>query len=88
LFFLALILFNNWCDNKRIACLVLQPEQRHWGQDKQTSAQRQAVYEAAKRSKPGRWNSRATRNWNQIEEVWLNPPREHWRGTETLAKAA
>ena len=64
------------------------PEQRHWGQDKEILEQRQAVYEAAKRSKPGRWNSRATRNWNQIEEVWLNPPREHWRGTEILAKAA
>ena len=58
------------------------PEQRHAGQDKQILQKRKAVYEAAKCSKPGRWKSRPTRNWEHIKEVWLNPPRAHVRSPE------
>jgi hypothetical protein len=53
------------------------PGQRHAGQDEEILRKRKAVYEAAKCSKPGRWKSRQTRNWEHVKEVWLNPPREH-----------
>ena len=63
------------------------PEQRHAGQDKEILRKRKEVYEAAKCSKPGRWKSRQTRNWEHIKEVWLNPPREHLRTPEKVAMA-
>jgi len=31
------------------------------------------VYEAAKSLHPERWNNRNTRNWSDIEVVYLNP---------------
>ena len=82
--------FVNWYNtqHRHSGIQFVTPEQRHLGQDEQILKQRQAVYEAAKCSKPGRWKSRATRNWDKIEEVWLNPPREHGGRPETLAKAA
>ena len=61
------------------------PEQRHAGHDKGILHKRKEVYEAAKCSKPGRWKSRQTRNWEHIKEVWLNPPREHLRLPENVA---
>jgi len=82
--------FVNWYNtqHRHSGIRFVTPEQRHLGQDEQIFKQRQAVYDAAKSSKPGRWKSRATRNWDKIEEVWLNPPREHEGRPETLAKAA
>ena len=82
--------FVNWYNtqHRHSGIQFVTPEQRHLGQDEQILKQRQAVYEAAKCSKPWRWKSRATRNWDKIEEVWLNPPREHGGRPETLAKAA
>ena len=35
-------------------------------------AQREAVYEAAKRANPERWSG-ATRDWSICESVYLNP---------------
>jgi hypothetical protein len=46
------------------------------------------VYEQAKRDMPRRWNNRATRNWQPINEVWLNPPKEHINESINLKQAA
>jgi putative transposase len=53
----------------------LTPVQRHQGQDPAILAQRQAVYEQAKRRHPERWAG-PIRNWQPITEVWLNPSAE------------
>jgi len=48
------------------------PEQRHRGEDTAILAARHAVYEAAKAKRPERWSG-ATRNWQPIKSVMLNP---------------
>jgi putative transposase len=49
------------------------PSQRHTGEAPALLAERKRVYEAARACNPRRW-SRATRRWNDPEQVWLNPP--------------
>ena len=68
------------------------PEQRHAGHDKEILHKRKEVYEAANCSKPGLCfrgltQSRQTRNWERIKEVWLNPPRENLRSPENVVMA-
>jgi hypothetical protein len=48
------------------------PLERHEGRDIALLAQRKALYEAAKAQRPERWSG-ATRNWEPMGEVWLNP---------------
>jgi putative transposase len=60
------------------------PAQRHRGLDEAILAKRTEVYAAAKRKHPERW-SRATRNWNPIGAVALNPDKAT---RENLKKAA
>ena len=49
--------------------------------------QRQDVYERAKAMHPERWNNRATRNWQPIREVHLNPEKNKVQPV-ALAEAA
>jgi hypothetical protein len=51
------------------------PAQRHAGEDHQILAARHAVYLRAKEQNPARWSG-ATRNWNPIGPVTLNPERD------------
>ena len=51
------------------------PAQRHQGQDHAILAQRQAVYEQARKRHPERWPG-PIRNGQLITEVWLNPSAE------------
>lgn len=48
------------------------PNVRHIGKDMEQLQHRKWVYEAAKRRNPRRW-SRATRNWEPVGAVSLNP---------------
>jgi transposase InsO family protein len=48
------------------------PNQRHRGEDAELLARRRALYEAARAAHPERWTG-ATRNWEPIAEVVLNP---------------
>lgn len=68
-------LFVKWYryDNHHSGILFLTPAQRHAGMSETILAKRHEVYEAAKEAHPERWNGRATRNWSNITEVWLNP---------------
>jgi putative transposase len=51
------------------------PAQRHRGEDKEVLAQRHALYQQARHKHPHRWSG-ATRNWQPIGTVTLNPERE------------
>jgi len=51
------------------------PAQRHTGEDHQILAARHAVYLRAREQNPARWSD-ATRNWNPIGPVTLNPERD------------
>ena len=56
-------------------CFVT-PNQRHCGEDRQILENRRHVYERAKNRNGSRWSG-ATRNWNYIDHVWLNPPKSN-----------
>lgn len=51
------------------------PQERHEGRDKEILSNRKDVYEQAKLKFPRRWTG-ATRNWDRIDSVWLNPEKQ------------
>ncbi len=57
------------------AISFVSPEDRHCGRDLLLLERRRQVYERARRQHPERWSG-ATRTWNHVEEVRLNPQRE------------
>jgi transposase InsO family protein len=59
-------------EHRHSAIRFVTPAQRHAGLDGPLLAQRQAVYEDARRKNPQRWRG-ATRNWQRIPVVYLNP---------------
>ncbi len=62
-------------EHRHSAISYVTPSQRHAGKDREILRQRKEVYTEAKRSNPQRWSGNI-RNWNQVTEVWLNPPKE------------
>jgi putative transposase len=69
--------FVNWYndEHRHSAIGFVTPGQRHAGLDVQLLRQRAAVYAAAKAANPNRWSG-ATRNWNPVTVVHLNPEKE------------
>ena len=65
--------FVDWYNNTHLHSGIkfVTPSQRHQGQDIKILSKRKKVYEKAKQKNPNRWSG-ATRNWNFIEEVFLN----------------
>lgn len=59
-------------EHRHSAMGFVTPGQRHAGVDKALLLRRSAVYEAAKRRHPPRWSG-ATRNWQPVRIVHLNP---------------
>ena len=51
------------------------PAQRHRGEDQEILAKRHALYQQARNQHPHRWSG-ATRNWQPIGAVTLNPERD------------
>jgi hypothetical protein len=51
------------------------PPQRHRGEDQEVLAKRDALYQQARNQHPHRWSG-ATRNWQPIGAVTLNPEME------------
>lgn len=51
------------------------PNQRHYGQERDVLARRQALYERVRRANPARWTC-VTRNWSPVGAVTLNPERD------------
>jgi putative transposase len=74
-------------EHRHSAIGYVTPCQRHRGEDSDLLEQRKAVYEAARKQNPQRWSG-GTRNWNRVEEVWLNPPKEHQAEKDQESKAA
>jgi len=74
-------------EHRHSAIRYVTPNQRHRGEDSDLLGQRKAVYERARQQNPQRWSGK-TRNWNPVEEVWLNPPKEHQAAKEQESKAA
>ena len=74
-------------EHRHSAIRYVTPSQRDRGEDNDLLEHRKAVYESARQQNPQRWSGR-TRNWNPVEEVWLNPPKEHQAEKEQRSKAA
>ena len=71
--------FVNWYrhEHHHSGIRFLTPAERHEGKGAAILEKRSLLYQAAKAAHPERWNSRATRNWNDITEVYLNPDRSY-----------
>ena len=69
--------FVDWYNqqHKHRGINYVTPHERHYGQDPEILAKRDAVYRAARDRCPQRWSGR-TRNWSPVAAVWLNPEKE------------
>ena len=70
--------------HRHSAIRFVTPNQRHCGQDIRILECRRGVYQRARRIRPGRWSGNV-RNWDYIDHVWLNPPREKMSRLDELA---
>ncbi len=66
--------FVSWYNEEHLHSGIrfVTPEDRHSGREEKILKRRQRVYERARRRHPDRWSG-ATRNWDRIEAVVLNP---------------
>jgi transposase InsO family protein len=66
--------FVRWYNTQHLhsAIRFITPEDRHAGREEAILAARHAVYERARSERPERWSG-ASRNWDPINEVHLNP---------------
>jgi hypothetical protein len=62
-------------EHRHSALRYVTPAERHAGHDQTLLAHRHQVYQTARAQQPRRWSG-ATRNWQPIGEVWLNPVKE------------
>ena len=67
----AFVLWYN-TQHRHSAIRFVTPDQRHFGQEEAILANRQEVYEEARRSNPERWSG-SIRDWSPVEKVRLNP---------------
>ncbi|HGG6757228.1 TPA: IS3 family transposase [Salmonella enterica subsp. enterica serovar Java] len=69
--------FVNWYnfEHKHSGIKYVTPDERHRGVDAKILSGRQHVYRLAREQHPERW-SKASRNWNYIQTVYLNPEKE------------
>ena len=70
--------FVNWynLEHRHSAIRFVTPHERHTGQDSALLSKRAVLYEAARAANPQRWSG-ATRNWQPVREVHLNPDKTH-----------
>ena len=69
--------FVDWYNNEHLHSSIkfVTPVQRHTGEDVAILKNRKKVYQEAKKKHPERWSG-DTRNWDNIEEVNLNPEKD------------
>ena len=69
--------FVSWYNEEHLhsAIRFVTPEDRHRGREEKILERRQRVYERARRRHPRRWSG-ATRNWDPIATVALNPEKK------------
>ena len=68
--------FVVWYNTRHLhsAIRFVTPDQRHFGQEQAILANRQRVYEEARRLNPERWSG-SVRDWTPLGDVRLNPER-------------
>ena len=78
--------FADWYNNehRHSAIRFITPAQRHAGHDQALLSRRAAVYEAAKARHPHRWSG-ATRTWEPVRIVHLNPAKTANRDSQRRA---
>ena len=59
-------------EHRHSAIRYVTPTQRHDGREEAILAERDRLYRQARAHAPGRWSG-ATRNWDPVGSVWLNP---------------
>jgi putative transposase len=66
--------FVAWYNNqhRHSGIRFVTPHSRHFGKEKEILARRHQAYTKARSANPNRWTAN-TRNWNPIQEVYLNP---------------
>lgn len=66
--------FVQWynCEHLHSGIKFVTPVQKHLGLDIEILNKRKLLYEKAREKNPNRWTGK-TRNWNAVEEVYLNP---------------
>jgi transposase InsO family protein len=82
--------FVSWynTEHRHSAIKFVTPAVRHAGQEHQLVVRRKEVYEQAKHRNPARWSG-ATRNWQPVGEVSLNPAsRKSQQATESQRQTA
>jgi transposase InsO family protein len=80
--------FAHWYNTQHLHSSIrfVTPDDRHFGREGRILRKRRWVYEQARRLNPNRWSGQ-TRNWDPVEEVFLNPePRG--RNNTVSSKAA
>ena len=79
-------LFADWYNKEHLhsAIKFITPEQRHAGKDEEILELRKVVYQQAKLDNPNRWSGEI-RNWEIIQEVYLNPEATETGGEEKEA---
>lgn len=82
--------FVHWYNKEHChsAIRFVTPSQRHAGLDTAILQQRHDTYTRARSERPERWNGRATRNWQPVAQVWLNPEPERDKPTREKAPKA
>jgi transposase InsO family protein len=67
-------IFAGWYNKEHLhsAIKFITPEQRHAGKDEEILGLRKEVYQQARLKNPNRWSGEI-RNWDKVEEVYLNP---------------
>jgi transposase InsO family protein len=68
--------FVDWYNNihQHSAISFVTPNARHEGKDIEILERRKQVYEFAKQKNPNRWSGK-TRNWDRVDDVYLNTKR-------------
>jgi len=66
--------FVDWYNQEHLHSVIkfVTPEQRHKGEDAKILRNRKRVYLKARSEHPERWSGNI-RNWNRVQEVYLNP---------------
>jgi len=81
--------FVSWYnhEHRHSAIGFVTPGQRHTGEDLEILENRRKVYQEAMERRPDRWSGKG-RNWDHIDAVWLNPPKDADRIVKELKAAA